>query len=96
MTYNYPQIGRATTNCSSALLEVVLVQACCGRPMISKGLVAEARACASKNVEVLKPPHRPAAFPVLGCEPSCLLTLRDEYPDLLQGEAVQKLAQRSF
>jgi len=97
MTYNYPQIGRATTELLERLgFEVVLVpKACCGRPMISKGLVAEARACASKNVEVLKP-HVDGGIPVLGCEPSCLLTLRDEYPDLLQGEAVQKLAQSSF
>jgi FAD/FMN-containing dehydrogenase/Fe-S oxidoreductase len=97
MTYNYPQIGRATTELLERLgFEVVLVpKACCGRPMISKGLVAEARACASKNVEVLKP-HMDRGIPVLGCEPSCLLTLRDEYPDLLQGEAVQRLAQSSF
>jgi len=97
MTYNYPEIGCAATELLERLgFEVVLVpKACCGRPMISKGLVAEARASAEKNVEVLKP-YVDQDIPVLGCEPSCLLTLRDEYPDLVAGKAVQKLAHNSF
>ena len=28
----------------------------------------------------------------MGCEPSCILTFRDEYPDLLKGHAVQAVA----
>jgi FAD/FMN-containing dehydrogenase/Fe-S oxidoreductase len=97
MTYNYPQIGQAATELLERLgFEVLLVpKACCGRPMISKGLAEEARACASRNVEVLKP-YVDRGIPVVGCEPSCLLTLRDEYPDLLQGEGVQRLALNSF
>jgi FAD/FMN-containing dehydrogenase/Fe-S oxidoreductase len=97
MTYNYPQIGRAATELLEHFgFEVVLApKVCCGRPMISKGLVEEARACASKNVEALSP-YLDRGFPVLGCEPSCLLTFRDEYLDLLRGEGVQKLARRSL
>jgi FAD/FMN-containing dehydrogenase/Fe-S oxidoreductase len=97
MTYNYPQIGWAATELLERLgFEVLLVpKSCCGRPMISKGLVAEARSCANTNVEVLKP-YVDRGIPVVGCEPSCLLTLRDEYLDLLQGEAVRQLARNSF
>jgi Fe-S oxidoreductase len=97
MTYNYPQIGRAATELLERLgFEVLLFPgACCGRPMISKGLVTNARACAKRNVEALKP-YLSRGLSVVGCEPSCLLTFRDEYLDLLQGEAVQQLARNSF
>jgi len=97
MTYNYPQIGRAATELLERLgFEVLLVpKVCCGRPMISKGLVDEARASAARNVEVLAPYVQRGSL-VLGCEPSCLLTFRDEYLDLIPGEGVQKLAQSSL
>ena len=53
-------------------------QVCCGRPMISKGLLAQARRHARQNIDVLAP-FAEAGVPILGLEPSCLLTLRDEY-----------------
>jgi Fe-S oxidoreductase len=53
-------------------------QVCCGRPMISKGMLAEARQVARQNVDALAPYAR-AGIPIVGLEPSCLLTLRDEY-----------------
>ena len=55
---------------------------CCGRPMISKGMLDKARAHAQRNVEALYP-YAERGIPIVGCEPSCLLTFRDEYPDLL-------------
>src|SRR2546425_12083173 len=33
---------------------------------------------------------------IVGCEPSCLLTFRDEVPDLVPGEAAQELARHVF
>jgi len=53
-------------------------QVCCGRPMISKGSLDKARANAKRNIEALAP-FAEAGIPILGLEPSCLLTLRDEY-----------------
>ena len=53
-------------------------QVCCGRPMISKGMLAEARQMARRNIAALAPYAR-AGLPIVGLEPSCLLTLRDEY-----------------
>ena len=56
---------------------------CCGRTFLSAGLVDEARAEMRRTVAAL------AAFgpaPVVGLEPSCLLTLRDELPALLAGD----------
>ena len=97
MTYNYPQVGRAAVELLEHLgCEVILAdKVCCGRPMISKGLVEDARKCAKHNVEALKD-YAAQNIPIIGCEPSCLLTLRDEYLDLLKGEAVKTVARQSF
>jgi Fe-S oxidoreductase len=53
-------------------------QVCCGRPMISKGMLSEARRLARRNIDALAPYAR-AGWAIVGLEPSCLLTLRDEY-----------------
>ena len=97
MNYNYPQTGKAAAEVLEAAgFEVLLAdKQCCGRPMISKGLIEDARAVARQNVSALVP-YVEKGIPVLGCEPSCLLTLRDEYLDLLQGAAVEKLAANSW
>ncbi len=50
--------------------------------MISKGLVDEARAAARHTVERLAP-FAEKGIPIVGLEPSCLLSLRDEYLYLL-------------
>jgi Fe-S oxidoreductase len=97
VTYNEPQIGRAAV----ALLEragyrVTLVdRKCCGRPLISKGLLREARDHAAWNVERLAP-HAAAGTAIVGLEPSCLLTLRDEYVDLLRTDAARAVAAQSL
>jgi FAD/FMN-containing dehydrogenase/Fe-S oxidoreductase len=92
-TYNYPEVGRAATELlEHAGFEVILLQhACCGRPAISKGLLEEARRLARDNLAALLPWVQ-RGVPVLGCEPSCLLTFRDEYPELVPGEAARRLA----
>lgn len=58
---------------------------CCGRPLLSAGLVAEARAAARHTLAGLAPLAE-SGLPIVGLEPSCLLTLRDEYFDLLPGD----------
>ena len=35
-------------------------------------------------------------MPIVGLEPSCLLTLRDEYPEFIRTEAAKKVAENSF
>jgi len=52
-----------------------------GRPQISKGLLGEAKKLCEKNLDLLLP-FAEGGIPVIGFEPSELLTLRDEYPDL--------------
>ena len=58
---------------------------CCGRTFLAAGLVDEARAEARRSLAVLRP-LLAAGVPVVGLEPSCLLTLRDEWLSLLPGE----------
>ncbi len=63
-----------------------------GRTYLAAGMVEAARAEARRTLAAL------SAFesPVLGLEPSCLLTLRDEFLSLLPGEAAEKLAARAM
>ena len=97
MNYNVPEIGIATVELlEHAGFEVILANArCCARPMISKGLLSEAKANARFNVDLLAP-YAAQNIPIVGCEPSCLLTLRDEYPDLLRDDASKAVAANSF
>jgi len=73
-----------------ATVEVVPYR-CCGRPLISKGLLREARTQAAANVAALTP-YVERGVPVLGLEPSCVSAFTDDYPDLVPGPATQALA----
>ena len=97
MNYNYPSIGMAATRLlERAGFAVGLVdRKCCGRPMISKGMLDAAKANAQYNVDLLYPYVEQGAY-VVGCEPSCLLTLRDEYPDLLRSPEADRVAEKSM
>jgi Fe-S oxidoreductase len=66
---------------------------CCGRTFLSAGLVDEARNEARRMLDALTP-HVAAVTPIVGLEPSCLLTLRDEFPAILPGAQTTALAKR--
>jgi len=69
-----------------------------GRTYLSKGLVKKAKTLAIKNVNLLKD-NITATTPLIGIEPSAILTFRDEYPELVPAEmqAVAKnLAKHTF
>lgn len=69
-----------------------------GRSYLSKGLVRKAAEIANQNIELLSPLVS-LEKPIVGIEPSALLTLRDEYKDLASPEnkeAAIHLAQYSF
>ena len=96
-TYNVPEIARAAVGVLEAAgYRVVLVdRKCCGRPLISKGMLAEARDHAAWNVARLAPYAR-RGVPIVGLEPSCLLTLRDETVDLVRTDDARAVARQSF
>jgi FAD/FMN-containing dehydrogenase/Fe-S oxidoreductase len=63
---------------------------CCGRTWLAAGMIDRARTEARRTVAALA-----GEMPVIGLEPSCLLTLRDEYRGLLPGAATDALAARA-
>ncbi len=97
-TWNDPHVAIAATQVLEALgFEVLLPgHRCCGRPMMSGGLVDDARQAAQDVVSRLST-FVDAGIPVVGLEPSCLLMLRDEYRYLLpDDERVQRVADRAL
>ena len=97
-TYNTPAVSRAAVELLEAAgygVEVLAERKCCGRPMISKGMLDEARAHAAWNVQRLAP-RVAGGVAIVGLEPSCLLTLRDEYVDLLRTDEARQVARASF
>ena len=91
--YYYPSIGRAAVRLlESAGCRVELVAlSCCGRPMISNGMLRQAQRLAKRTVERLRP-FAEAGVPIVGLEPSCLVTFTDEYPDLLPHDTAAPVA----
>ena len=86
-TYTEPAIGRAAIELLEAAGHRVRLESagCCGRSSISKGLLDRARGMAEAMVERLAPDAE-RGVPIVGCEPSCLLTLREEHLQLLPGD----------
>ncbi len=78
-SYTEPEIGQAAIELLEAAgWDVTLADdVCCGRALISKGLLEEARSSHARLLERLGPPAR-AGVPIVGCEPSCVFTLKDE------------------
>ena len=69
-----------------------------GRTWLSKGLLREVKKIAQENIDKLAPLVS-KEVPVIGIEPSAILTLRDEYLSLCrpdQKEQAQKLAESAF
>ena len=54
---------------------------CCGRTFLAAGLVDEARVEARRMIEALQP-FVSRGVPIVGLEPSCLFTLRDEWQSM--------------
>ncbi len=68
---------------------------CCGRTFLSAGLVGEARTEARRLLAAAEPLLARGA-PIVGLEPSCLLTLRDEFHSMLPGAETGRLASRAL
>ena len=68
---------------------------CCGRTYLAAGMIDRARDEAGRTLDALIP-HIRAGTPVVGLEPSCLLTLRDEFLTLLPGEDTRLLSENAF
>ncbi|MEX2599968.1 MAG: heterodisulfide reductase-related iron-sulfur binding cluster, partial [Dehalococcoidia bacterium] len=96
--YMHPEAGHAAVRVLEKLgyrVTVVDRRACCGRPLISKGQLTTAKALARRNVDALLPYAQQGTL-IVGTEPSCLLTLRDEYPDMLRDDASRTVAAQAL
>lgn len=96
--FSEPQIGiAATLILESAGFEVVLAERkeCCGRPLISKGFLSQAKEYARKNVDALAF-YTEQGMPIIGLEPSCILTLRDDYLDLVDDPRAKAVAEHTY
>jgi FAD/FMN-containing dehydrogenase/Fe-S oxidoreductase len=84
--YGEPEIGTAAVEVLEAAGVTVRFEphVCCGRPLISQGLLGEAKALAATNVERL---HATAqrGDAIVFLEPSCLSAMREDVPALLRG-----------
>jgi len=93
--YQRPEVGEGAVRLFAAAGARVHLPrvVCCGRPMLSEGLVDEARNNARRNLDLLMPLIE-RGIPLVGLEPSCILTMRDDYKKLLpDDERVEKLAE---
>jgi Fe-S oxidoreductase len=68
---------------------------CCGRTFLATGQVEKARDEAYRVLEALYP-FVLRDVPVVGLEPSCLFTLRDEFLALGLGEAARRTAEKAM
>ena len=68
---------------------------CCGRTFLASGLVDEAKHEARRMVAALAPHVERGAW-IVGLEPSCLLSLRDEFLVMGLGEAAQRLGEKAL
>jgi FAD/FMN-containing dehydrogenase/Fe-S oxidoreductase len=95
--YFLPSIGVAAVRLLEAAgFEVLCPRvACCGRPAISQGLLAEAKRGAEANVRLLARLAR-EGVPIVGTEPSCILTLCEETPQFVPTPAARHIAGQSM
>ena len=82
--YNYPNIGKSATLLLEKLGYQIIIPKikCCGKPFMSQGMTEKAINNANYNVEQLYQ-FVDNDIEILGLEPSCTLTLKEDYPDLI-------------
>jgi FAD/FMN-containing dehydrogenase/Fe-S oxidoreductase len=95
-SYCEPAVNRAAVEVLEAAGYAVHLAGleCCGRTYASKGFLAKAQQLARANIERLLP-WAQRGVPIVGCEPSCLLMLVDEYPELVPGDDARMVAARA-
>ena len=81
--YNHPDIGIATVKVLEKLgYEVIIPDAkCCGRPMLSNGMIDGAKSNIQSNVNIIYPYVKDGSK-LVGIEPSCVLGFMDDFKDL--------------
>ena len=98
MEYNDPQVGRAAIKVLEAAGYDPMVlsdKKDSGRPAVSKGLLDDAVNLARHNLALLDP-YAKQEIPIVGCEPSVMAMLVNDYPDLVPGETAEAVAEAAM
>jgi FAD/FMN-containing dehydrogenase/Fe-S oxidoreductase len=94
-----PEVAIAATHVLDAAGFRVTIppsQICCGRPLYDQGMLELAKQRLQEAMRVLGP-YVERGVPIVGLEPGCILTFRDELPRLFPGDPVaQALAEGTF
>jgi len=100
--YNDVEIGTAAVRllCKLGYEPVFPKHTVSGRTYLSKGLLRRAKLIAQKNIDLLHNEISESS-PLIGIEPSAILTFRDEYPDFFAadsetGKKARKMAEHCF
>lgn len=83
--YNHPELGRAMVTVFEAIGYEVIVPPwkCCGRPMLSAGMIDRAKKNAAANSRIANHYLKRGAV-IVGLEPSCMTMFKDDYTDLVE------------
>lgn len=100
--FNNPHIGKAAVKVLNALGYHVIAPTwqCCGRPLISKGMLKQARKKAATLLQTLSY-YAQNNIQIIGLEPSCILTIKDDFQDLIsknfaEKELIHKIIEQSL
>lgn len=97
--YNHPNLGIDAVAVLEKLGYQVIIPRrlrCCGRPMLSKGMLDKAKNNARFNVTEIHP-YIATGAKLVGLEPSCILSFLDDYTDLLSGcEKASQVSQNTM
>jgi Fe-S oxidoreductase len=95
-TWSEPEIGQAAVTLleQAGYAVEILPDWCCGRTLISKGFLDEAQQLVARQAPALARRLQQCQA-LVGVEPSCLLTLTDEWPDLVPGPATETVARHA-
>ena len=94
MNYSEPAIGKAATELLEACgFEVLLPEKrCCGRPLISEGMLDRAVENARYNIDALRD-YADEGISIIGCEPSCTSAITDDYIELIGTPEAKRVAE---
>ncbi len=97
MNYSEPSIGKAAVELlESCGFEVLLPEKrCCGRPLISEGMLDRAIENASYNINALSV-YADQGIPIIGCEPSCTSAITDDYVELIGTPDAKRVAEATY
>ena len=97
MNYSEPAIGKAAVEVLEACgFEVLLPKKrCCGRPLISEGMLDRAVENAAYNIDALRG-YADEGIPIIGCEPSCTSAITDDYVELIGTRDAKRVAEITY